>query len=170
MVSVAPVAKAVLPIAPGERWCKLCCRSIKLGCPALSVQSIWSRISQATGRCRACLHAPTAHNGIGEWCQALGISRRNFTRVFRQETGLSFVAWRQQACLVVALPRLAACGSVTTIAMALGYDNPNAFTSMFKLLLGASPRDYLAGNDHRATAGAYLLIRHTTYADCQDAP
>jgi AraC-like DNA-binding protein len=63
--------------------------------------------------------------------------------MFREETGLSFVAWRQQACLVAALPRLAAGESVTTVAMALGYDNPAAFTTMFKRLLGVPPRNYL---------------------------
>ena len=71
------------------------------------------------------------------------MSRRNFTRVFRQETGLSFAAWWQQACLAAALPRLAAGEAVTSVAMALGYDNPNAFTSMFKRLVGDSPRSYL---------------------------
>ena len=72
------------------------------------------------------------------------MSRRSFTRLFRKETGLSFVAWRQQACLVAALPRLAAGESVTSVAMALGYDNPAAFTTMFKRLLGVPPRSYLA--------------------------
>lgn len=94
-------------------------------------------------RCRAFLRDPQAHDAIDDWCAALGMSRRSFTRIFRQETGLSFVAWRQQACLVAAVPRLAAGESVTTVAMALGYDNPAAFTTMFRRLLGVSPRDYL---------------------------
>lgn len=94
-------------------------------------------------RCRAFLREPCAHDAIDEWCVALGMSRRNFTRTFRQETGLSFVAWRQQACLVAALPLLAEGKSITTIAMTLGYDNPAAFTTMFKRLLGMPPRNYL---------------------------
>jgi AraC-like DNA-binding protein len=71
------------------------------------------------------------------------MSRRSFTRLFRQETGLSFVEWRQQACTVAALPRLAAREPITNIAMDLGYDNPAAFTAMFKRMLGSSPRAYL---------------------------
>ena len=71
------------------------------------------------------------------------MSRRAFTRLFRRETGLSFVNWRQQACLVAALPRLVAGETVTTVALDLGYDNPAAFTTMFKRVLGASPRAYL---------------------------
>ncbi len=93
--------------------------------------------------CRRFLGRPTPHATIDAWSAALGMSRRAFTRLFRRETGLGFAAWRQQACLVAALPRLVAGEAVTTIAIDLGYDNPAAFTSMFKRLLGASPRSYL---------------------------
>jgi AraC-like DNA-binding protein len=95
-------------------------------------------------RCRGFLRSPQAHEAIDDWSAALGMSRRSFTRLFREETGLSFVAWRQQACLVAALPRLAAGESVTSVASALGYDNPAAFTTMFKRLLGVPPRSYLS--------------------------
>jgi AraC-like DNA-binding protein len=71
------------------------------------------------------------------------MSRRAFTRLFRRETGLTFATWRQQACLIAALPRLAAGEPVTAVAIDLGYDNPAAFTSMFKRALGSSPRAYL---------------------------
>ena len=75
------------------------------------------------------------------------MSRRAFTRLFRPETGTSFVAWRQQACLLAALPRLIAGEPVTLVALDLGYDNPAAFTAMFKRSLGLSPRHYLK-QDH----------------------
>jgi len=97
-------------------------------------------------RCQRFLHRPTTHATIEEWSDALGFSRRAFTRLFRQETGLSFVEWRQQACLVAALPRLVAGEAVTTVALDLGYDNPAAFTTMFKRVLGAPPRAYLKQN------------------------
>lgn len=95
-------------------------------------------------RCRRFIARPTPHETIEDWCAALGLSRRSFTRLFRRETGLSFVAWRQRACLVVALPRLIAGDSVTAIAMDLGYENPAAFTTMFRRTLGAPPRRYLS--------------------------
>ena len=47
----------------------------------------------------------------------------------------------------MALPRLAAGERVTSVAMALGYDNPAAFTSMFHRSLGASPRAYCRGSE-----------------------
>jgi AraC-like DNA-binding protein len=97
-------------------------------------------------RCRAFLAHPTPHETIGDWANALGMSRRAFTRLFRHETGTSFAAWRQQACLLAALPRLVAGAPVTLVALDLGYDNPAAFTAMFKRSLGLSPRNYLKQN------------------------
>jgi AraC-like DNA-binding protein len=97
-------------------------------------------------RCRAFLARPSAHAAIGEWAEALGMSRRAFTRLFRREMGTSFAAWRQQACLLAALPRLIAGQPVTVVALDLGYDNPASFTTMFKRSLGLSPRHYLRQN------------------------
>ena len=94
-------------------------------------------------RCRRFLIKPAVHETIDSWCTPLGMSRRSFTRLFRTETGMSFLAWRQQACLLAALPRLTAGEPVTSVALDLGYDNPAAFTTMFKRSLGASPRSYL---------------------------
>jgi AraC-like DNA-binding protein len=93
-------------------------------------------------RCHAFLEAPDAGQSIDDWSAALGMNRRRFTRAFRRETGMSFAEWRQQACLLVALPRLGAGEPVTTVALDLGYDSPSAFTTMFKRLLGMSPSRY----------------------------
>ena len=96
--------------------------------------------------CQDFLAAPSAHDHIEPWSRRLGIARRTFTRLFREETGLSFTLWRQQACLMAALSRLIAGDPVTTVALDLGYDNPAAFTTMFKRVLGAPPRAYLKEN------------------------
>ncbi|RBP06237.1 AraC family transcriptional regulator [Roseiarcus fermentans] len=108
-------------------------------------------------RCRAFLRRPDVHETIGAWCDALGLNRRSFTRLFRRETGMTFMTWRQQACLVTALPRLAAGETVTSVAMALGYDNPAAFTAMFQRALGVPPRSYFrearAGDDAAGSSG-----------------
>jgi AraC-like DNA-binding protein len=64
------------------------------------------------------------------------------------------VAWRQQAILLCALPRLAAGQPVTTVAIDLGYDNPAAFTLMFKRAFGSPPLAYLGLRTDRATASA----------------
>ncbi|WP_438749834.1 AraC family transcriptional regulator [Pararhizobium sp. O133] len=96
-----------------------------------------------TRLCRHFLKAPDANAGIDDWAGALGMSRRSFTRLFRTETGVSFVTWRQQACLFASLPRLAAGEPVTNVALDAGYENIAAFTTMFRRMLGSSPSTYL---------------------------
>jgi AraC-like DNA-binding protein len=111
-------------------------------------------------RCRAFLGEPRPHDTIDDWSAALNMSRRTFTRLFRKETGLTFSAWRQQACLFAAMPRLAADEAVTTVALDLGYDSPAAFTTMFKRLLGVPPSQYFSpriggeGKHHRSWSRA----------------
>lgn len=111
--------------------------------PALPLALPLPREPALARRCRGFLARPTPHDRIEDWATALGMSRRSFTRAFRQQTGFSFVAWRQQACVLAALPRLAAGDPITTIALDLGYDNPAAFTAMFRRTLGAPPRAFL---------------------------
>lgn len=98
---------------------------------------------QIAERCFRFLRHPDVHETAKHWSRDLNMSVRSFTRVFRRETGMSFVMWRQQACLIVSLPRLVAGETVTAVAFDLGYDNPASFTTMFKRVLGAAPRDYL---------------------------
>jgi AraC-like DNA-binding protein/mannose-6-phosphate isomerase-like protein (cupin superfamily) len=100
--------------------------------------------------CRKFLHRPKVTANIDDWAQALHLSRRTFTRLFRRETGLSFVAWRQQACILAALPKLAGGSSVTSTALDFGYENPAAFTMLFKRVLGVSPRTYNTSADRKS--------------------
>ena len=87
--------------------------------------------------------APVGHLNIDHWADAAGLSRRSFTRIFRRETGLSLSTWRQQACLMAALPRLSAGEAVTAVALDLGYDSVPAFTTMFCRMMGTPPKTYL---------------------------
>lgn len=114
--------------------------------PALPLSLPFPADATLAERCRRFLSRPAVHETIEQWSDDLGISRRAFTRLFRRETGFSFVEWRQQACLVAALPRLVAGEPVTTVALDLGYDNPAAFTTMFRRVLGSSPRAWLKRN------------------------
>jgi AraC-like DNA-binding protein len=80
---------------------------------------------------------------------SLGV--RTLERLFRKETGLTFGKWRQQLRLLHALRLLAAGQSVTTVALAVGYDSPSAFIAMFKRTLDVTPRWYFASrstHDH----------------------
>lgn len=95
--------------------------------------------------CRRFLAAPSPHATIDEWAALAGMSRRTFTRTFHRQTGLSLSTWRQQALLFAALPRLTDGEPITRVALDLGYDSVPAFTTMFKRMLGTSPRSYLRG-------------------------
>jgi AraC-like DNA-binding protein len=104
-------------------------------------------------RCRRFLARPTARDTLELWSCELGLSRRTFTRRFRQETGLTFAAWQRRACLLSALPRLLGGERVTTIAYDLGYSSPAAFTVMFKQLVGLAPNVYRARHPKAQTGG-----------------
>jgi AraC-like DNA-binding protein len=94
--------------------------------------------------CARFLEHPNVVEGIDAWADRLGMHRRSFTRLFRRETGMSFAQWRQQACLLAALPRLAANEAVTEVALDLGYESATSFSTMFRRALGKPPSDYRA--------------------------
>src|SRR3546814_7090510 len=85
---------------------------------------------------------PADPRGIEDWARAAGASGRTLARLFLNETGLTFRAWRQQLRLLRGLEMLAAGEPVTTVALDLGYDSPSAFIAMFRRALGTSPTRY----------------------------
>jgi AraC-like DNA-binding protein len=103
--------------------------------------------------CRDFVRSPSARVGIDDWAAALGLSRRSFTRLFRARTGVSFVTWRQQACIFASLSRLAAGEPVTQVALDAGYENIPAFTTMFRRMLGRAPSSYARPVHERPTPG-----------------
>jgi AraC-like DNA-binding protein len=73
----------------------------------------------------------------------LNKSVRTFNRLFRQQTGMAFRDWRQQACLMYALTALREGRTITEVALSLGYEYPAAFTSMFRKTMGYSPTAFV---------------------------
>jgi AraC-like DNA-binding protein len=86
--------------------------------------------ARLASKCRRFLAKPNSRDTIDDWAVALHMSQRAFTRLFRQETGMSLSAWRQQAIVVVALSRLLSGEMVTAVAMDYGYSNSGAFSSI----------------------------------------
>ena len=105
--------------------------------------------------CQTFLHQPNAHQSPQQWADQLHISLRTFNRLFRQQTGLSFSQWRQRACVVLALARLAAGEAVTRIALDFGYDSPAAFSTMFRRLLGQAPSVWLEASKRGKSKNAF---------------
>ncbi|VVO42121.1 AraC family transcriptional regulator [Pseudomonas fluorescens] len=95
--------------------------------------------------CQGFVQRPDAHQSPQQWADQLHISLRTFNRLFRQQTDLSFSQWRQRACVVLALARLAAGEPVTRIALDFGYESPAAFSTMFRRVLGEPPSVWLEG-------------------------
>ncbi len=88
-----------------------------------STRSRWRRMRSCTCRCHARLvcsrvaRALTARlddaRELDSWAHEAAMSKRSFTRHFREETGLSFAMWRTQLRMLKAVERLAAGISVT---------------------------------------------------------
>lgn len=73
-----------------------------------------------------------------------GMSSRSLARLFLRETGMGFLAWRQQARLAEALAQLSSGKPVALVASDLGYASPAAFTAMFRRSLGTTPGKYFS--------------------------
>jgi AraC-like DNA-binding protein/quercetin dioxygenase-like cupin family protein len=115
--------------------------------PTLALNTPLPRDPRLARLCRALIGAPALEIDIDAMALKAGMSRRSFTRVFRQQTGMSFGAWRQHACLLVALTRLGGGESITQVAIDLGYSSASAFTAAFRRVLGAAPSRYLASHE-----------------------
>jgi len=120
--------------------------------PALALSTPLPRDPRLSRLCRALIVAPALEVDIDAMAHKAGMSRRSFTRLFRQQTGMSFSAWRQQACLLAALTRMGNGESITGVAIELGYSSASAFTAAFRRILGAPPSRYLR-SDARLSPG-----------------
>lgn len=94
--------------------------------------------------CGEFLREPQIRASAQDWARRLNKSPRTFSRFFRQQTGMSFGAWRQQARLLVALPKLSSGASITAVALDLGYESPSAFSTMFRKALGRTPSGFMS--------------------------
>ncbi len=92
--------------------------------------------------CEAVLRAPSERATLAAWAADIGASERTVARLFRDELGLSYQQWRQQAILAHALPLLARGQSVSLVAAASGYASDSAFSAMFKAAMGQSPSHF----------------------------
>lgn len=109
------------------------------GASALPLHAPMPQDVRLAALCQAFLEAPQIHTPPQQWAQQLHMSLRTFGRLFQAQTGLSFQAWRQRACVVHAMACLAKGMAVGTVALELGYDSQGAFSSMFSRLTGQPP-------------------------------
>jgi AraC-like DNA-binding protein len=92
--------------------------------------------------CTALRKDPADPRDIDAWAAEASMSRRTFTRNFRLETGMSFVAWRQQLRMTQAAALLVTGQSATQVAQVLGFSSLSAFATLFQKSFGISPGRY----------------------------
>jgi len=90
---------------------------------------------------------PSISRGLAQQADQTGASRRTLERLFREQTGMPFGRWRQQALLMRALELLATGMPVAHVASTLGYTEVAAFSSMFQKALGIAPSRYFLAGD-----------------------
>jgi AraC-like DNA-binding protein len=88
---------------------------------------------------------PADDKTLAELGKRVGASERTLSRLFRQETGMSFPQWRTQFRLQHALVLLADGTPVTTTALACGWSNPSAFIEAFRNVFGTTPGKFYGG-------------------------
>jgi AraC-like DNA-binding protein len=79
---------------------------------------------------------------LRDWATVVGASPRNLTRLFLNETGLTFRQWRTRARILKALNLFDAGLDVTRVSDTLGYSDPSAFAKAFKRVIGITPSGY----------------------------
>jgi len=94
---------------------------------------------------RICTHIhrhPDDASTLDDWARRLDVNVKTLQRLFVRDTGMNFGRWRQQARLLRALQQLAQGEKVIDVALALGYDSPGAFATMFKRQFGQTPSGF----------------------------
>jgi AraC-like DNA-binding protein/mannose-6-phosphate isomerase-like protein (cupin superfamily) len=90
--------------------------------------------------CEALIGKPELAFTLDGWTEHVGASRRTLARLFRQECGITFTAWRQRVRFHAAIEALSRGATVSEAARQSGYESPSAFTSAFRKSFGFSPR------------------------------
>lgn len=85
---------------------------------------------------------PDTSDTLSQWAQRLNVSDKTLSRLFVQQTGLTFRLWRQRLRLLNALPLLEQKQPVTEVALACGYDSTSAFIAAFGEHFGSTPGEF----------------------------
>ena len=98
--------------------------------------------------CAAFLAAPSDTRGLDAWSEVAGASKRTLSRLFKQDMGMSFSAWRKQVRFYSALEALSQGSPISKVAAESGYRSVSAFSAAFRKLMGAPPSTFaLSGQE-----------------------
>jgi AraC-like DNA-binding protein len=108
----------------------------------LPIQIPWPQDKRLLQICSTMLSTPGQLKDLSTWADDIGASTRTLMRMFQKETGLSYRAWIQRMHIAHALSKIASGEPIAQISRALGYNNPSAFSTMFKRHLGQTPQQF----------------------------
>ncbi len=81
--------------------------------------------------------------GLNDVSKEVAVSPQYFSKIFKEEMGVSFVEYVRQKRMDVAKELLRSKKySVKEICYQIGYNDPNYFSRLFKKLVGVSPTDF----------------------------
>ncbi|GAA0354076.1 helix-turn-helix transcriptional regulator [Streptomyces blastmyceticus] len=86
---------------------------------------------------------PADQRDLAAWGHEVGAGVRTLTRLFSNETGMTFARWRTHVRMRAALTHLAHGTSIGATARAVGYRKPGAFSDAFFRVTGQSPSRWL---------------------------
>jgi AraC-like DNA-binding protein/quercetin dioxygenase-like cupin family protein len=92
--------------------------------------------------CESLQRQPDDASTLADWADRLAVDAKTIQRVFAAQTGMTFGRWRQQARLLRALELIAGGTKIIDVALALGYDSPGAFATMFRKQFGQAPSQF----------------------------
>lgn len=88
------------------------------------------------------MEAPHEANSLSKLAHVTGTSERTLSRLFLQETGLSWRDWRDRMRFVLALEGLQLGQGSSALAATLGYANTSAFVAAFRRQSGMTPTEW----------------------------
>jgi AraC-like DNA-binding protein/quercetin dioxygenase-like cupin family protein len=97
--------------------------------------------------CNALLADPASRLTLDGWVDTAGASVRTLARLFEEELGLSFIAWRQRVRFHSALEAIIAGESISHVAEQSGYRSPSAFSAAFRHVMGQVPSSLRLGDN-----------------------
>lgn len=139
--AAAQVPQPYLPQSRDGRLMRLLLDEL-LALPVLPLHLPMPADARILDICRSLLRRPDDASTLVDWAARLQVDARTIQRLFAAQTGMTFGRWRQQARLLRALELLASGEKIIDIALALGYDSPGAFTTMFRKHFGQAPSQF----------------------------
>ena len=89
--------------------------------------------------CNALLADPANRYTLDGWTETAGASVRTLARLFENELGMSFAAWRQRVRFHNAFEAIIAGEPISEVARRNGYQSPSAFTAAFRKAMVEAP-------------------------------